>query len=332
VRGNLGELFLEDALESDSISSELADTLSELLNSHLVLVEVEAEESLVLDVRLLLDVERRGLRSIELLRDRLGGVEEVLEQVGRDGQVVTASKLSDLASVSERGAHNNGVVTELLVVVEDLLDRLDTGVLLLGVLLLGGGLEPVKDTANEGGDEVSTSLSGTNGLDEREHKGEVGVNAVVTLEDLSSLDTLPGGSNLDQDAVLGDALLAVKLDQVESLVDGGFGVERVTGVDLGRDLSGDDLENLLTELNEETVESIVNLLVDRATLLLGVVDGNIDQLSILLLLGGCEDERRVGGGILRLVLANGGKVARVGHNSSAGGLELVESRRHDEWY
>jgi hypothetical protein len=82
VRGNLGELFLEDALESDSISSELADTLSELLNSHLVLVEVEAEESLVLDVRLLLDVERRGLRSIELLRDRLGGVEEVLEQVG----------------------------------------------------------------------------------------------------------------------------------------------------------------------------------------------------------------------------------------------------------
>jgi hypothetical protein len=305
VRGNLGELFLEDALESDSISSELADTLSELLNSHLVLVEVEAEESLVFDVRLLLDVQRRGLRSIKLLGDRLRGVEEVLEQVRRDGQVVTASELGDLASVSERGAHDNGVVTELLVVVEDLLDRLDTGVLLLGVLLLGGGLEPVKDTANEGGDEVSTSLSGTNGLDEREHKGEVGVNAVVTLEDLSSLDTLPGGSNLDQDAVLGDALLAVKLDQVESLVDGGFGVERVTGVDLGRDLSGDDLENLLTELNEETVESIVNLLVDRATLLLGVVDGNIDQLSILLLLGGCEDERRVGGGILRLVLANG---------------------------
>jgi hypothetical protein len=129
----------------------------------------------------------------------------------RDGQVVTASKLGDLASVSERGTHNDSVVTKLLVVVEDLLDRLNTRVLLLGVLLLGGGLEPVEDTADEGGNEVSTGLSGTNGLDEREHEGKVGVDAVVTLEDLSSLNTLPSGGDLDQDAVLGDTLLAVKL-------------------------------------------------------------------------------------------------------------------------
>lgn len=95
------------------------------------------------------------------------------------------------------------------------------------------------------------------------------------------------------------------LDKVESLVDGSFGVERVTSVDLGGDLAGDDLENLLAELNEEAVEGIVNLLVDRATLLLSVVDGDIDQLGVLLLLGGSEDERRVGGSILRLVLANG---------------------------
>jgi hypothetical protein len=241
----------------------------------------------------------------------------------RDGQVVTASKLSDLASVSERGAHNNGVVTELLVVVEDLLDRLDTRVLLLGVLLLGGGLEPVKNTADEGGNKVSASLGGTNSLDEREHQGEIGVDTVVTLEDLSSLDTLPCGSDLDQDAVLGDALLAVELlivlvlspvccnaartylNKVESLVDGGFGIERVTSVDLCGDLTGDDLENLLAELNKETVEGIINLLVDRAALLLSIVDGDIDQLGVLLLLRSSEDERRVGGSILRLVLANG---------------------------
>lgn len=53
---DLGELLLEDALKGDSISSELADTLSELLNGHLVLVEVKAEESLIIDVGLLLDV------------------------------------------------------------------------------------------------------------------------------------------------------------------------------------------------------------------------------------------------------------------------------------
>jgi hypothetical protein len=92
---------------------------------------------------------------------------------------------------------------------------------------------------------------------------------------------------------------------VKGLVDGGLGIERVTGIDLSGDLAGNDLENLLAELNEEAVEGIVNLLVDRATLLLSVVDGDIDQLGVLGLLGGSEDEGGVGGSILRLVLANG---------------------------
>lgn len=92
---------------------------------------------------------------------------------------------------------------------------------------------------------------------------------------------------------------------MKSLVDGGLGVERVKGIDLSGDLAGNDLENLLAELNQEAVEGIINLLVDRAALLLSVVDGNIDQLGVLGLLGGSEDEGGVGGGILRLVLANG---------------------------
>jgi hypothetical protein len=95
------------------------------------------------------------------------------------------------------------------------------------------------------------------------------------------------------------------LNKVKGLVDGGLGIERVTGIDLSGDLAGNDLENLLAELNEEAVEGIVNLLVDRATLLLSVVDGDIDQLGVLGLLGGSEDEGGVGGSILRLVLANG---------------------------
>ena len=55
-----GELLLDDVLKGDGISGELADTLTQLLDGHLVLVEVEAEERFVVDVRLLLDVERRG--------------------------------------------------------------------------------------------------------------------------------------------------------------------------------------------------------------------------------------------------------------------------------
>lgn len=76
------QLLLEDVLEGDGIGGELADTLAQLLDGHLVLVEVESEEGLVADVGLLLDVEGRGLGSVELLGDGIVGVEELLEQVG----------------------------------------------------------------------------------------------------------------------------------------------------------------------------------------------------------------------------------------------------------
>lgn len=114
-----------------------------------------------------------------------------------DGQVVTASELGDLANVSERSTHDDGVVTVLLVVVEDGLDGLDTRVLLLGVVLLRRGLVPVEDTADEGGDQESTGLSGGDGLGEREHKSQVAVDAVVPLQDLGGLDTLPCRGNLN---------------------------------------------------------------------------------------------------------------------------------------
>jgi hypothetical protein len=75
----LRELALEGGLKRLGIGSKLADTLAQLLDSHLVLVEVEAEESLVVDVRLLLEVQRSGLGGVELLGDGLGGVDKLLE-------------------------------------------------------------------------------------------------------------------------------------------------------------------------------------------------------------------------------------------------------------
>lgn len=95
------------------------------------------------------------------------------------------------------------------------------------------------------------------------------------------------------------------VDDVKSLVDGLLGAEGETGIDLGGDLAGDDLEDLLAELDEQTVESVVDLGVDIAALALGVLDGVIDQLGVLGLLGGGEDEGGVGGSILRLVLGDG---------------------------
>lgn len=43
-------LLAQDVLERVGISSELGDTLTELLDCHLVLVEVEAEFALAVDV------------------------------------------------------------------------------------------------------------------------------------------------------------------------------------------------------------------------------------------------------------------------------------------
>lgn len=92
---------------------------------------------------------------------------------------------------------------------------------------------------------------------------------------------------------------------MEGLVDGGLGVKGQAGVDLGGDAAGNDLENLLAKLDEEAVEGVVDLLVNGAALFLAVGQSGVNQLGVLGLLGGGEDERRVGGGILGLVLVDG---------------------------
>ncbi len=93
---------------------------------------------------------------------------------------------------------------------------------------------------------------------------------------------------------------------MEGLLDRGLSIKGEGGVDLGRDLAGDDLEDLRAELDEEVVEGRVDLGVEiTSALLLGLGDGDIDQSGVLGLLGGGEDQGRVGGGILGLVLANG---------------------------
>lgn len=101
------------------------------------------------------------------------------------------------------------------------------------------------------------------------------------------------------------------LNDAEGLLDGDVLVEGETGVNLSGDLAGDDLQDLATELDEQVVEGDVDLLVDVLAVLLAVRDSLVDELGVLGLLGSGEDEGRVGGGILGLVLANGGEVTRV---------------------
>lgn len=101
------------------------------------------------------------------------------------------------------------------------------------------------------------------------------------------------------------------VNDVQGLVHGSFRVEGEAGVDLSRDLAGDDLENLLAELDEESVERGIDLLVKGLSVSLAIFYGSVDELGVLWLLGGGEDQGRVGSGILGLVLVDGSEVAGV---------------------
>jgi hypothetical protein len=143
---------------------------------------------------------------------------------------------------------------------------------------------------------------------------------------------------------------------VQSLINGGLGVERPASINLGGNLSGDNVENLRAELDEQVVEGGVDLSVNITALLLTLLNGSVDQAGIFGLLGSSEDEGGVGGSILGLVLVNGGKVTGVANDNlieriwlarasfeenaraafkggvayGASGLELFKRRRHCE--
>jgi hypothetical protein len=99
----------------------------------------------------------------------------------RNGEVVAAGKLSDLANIPERCAHDDGVVAILLVVVEDALHALDARVIGRRVLLLGRCLVPVENAADEWRNEEGASLSCGNRLDEREHERQVAIDSMLRL-------------------------------------------------------------------------------------------------------------------------------------------------------
>lgn len=205
------DLLLQQVLQRHRIRRKLRDTLAQLLRRHGILVQQEPEQRLVVEVRHLGDVQLGRVLAGQLLGHRRRRVVHFLQQVRRDGQVVASRQLSNLSRVTERRTHDDRLVAVLLVVVEDVLHRLHTGVLLSAVLLLVRRLVPVKDTAHERRDQECAGLSTRDGLHRREHQGQVAVDLVLVLQDVRRLDTFPGGGDLDQDTVPGDTLRLVEL-------------------------------------------------------------------------------------------------------------------------
>lgn len=77
-----GDLLAQDVLQGDGVRGKLGDTLTQLLHGHLLLVEVEAEQRLVVQVGALGDVQLGGRGRVQLLGDGLLGVVQLLQQSG----------------------------------------------------------------------------------------------------------------------------------------------------------------------------------------------------------------------------------------------------------
>jgi hypothetical protein len=76
------DLLLQQRLQSHRVRRELGDTLAQLIDSHGVFVELEAEERLVVEVAALGDVHSRSARRVELLGHGVGRVVQLLQEVG----------------------------------------------------------------------------------------------------------------------------------------------------------------------------------------------------------------------------------------------------------
>src|SRR5690606_7378702 len=106
------------------------------------------------------------------------------------------------ACVTERSAHDYGLVTMLFVVRVDVTDRNHARVGFLSIFSTWVlGLVPVQDTADEWGNQEYASFSAGTSLTETEQQCQVTVDA-FPFQNFTSLDTFPCGSQLDQYTVL----------------------------------------------------------------------------------------------------------------------------------
>lgn len=131
------------------------------------------------------------------------------------------------------------------------------------------------------------------------------MNVVIPLQLPGGLNSFPSGSDLDQHSVPVNSLSFVQGDDLLGLGDSGLLVIRQGSVDLGGNSTRDDLEDLLSKLDEQSVHGVGDLVIDGTSLLLGPFDGRVDELGVGRLVDGGEDEGGVGGSVLGLVDGDG---------------------------
>ena len=172
-------------------------------------------------------------------------------------------------------------------------------------------LIPVINTPNERGDEINPGLGAGPGLGEGKQQRQVAVDPLF-LQHLRGADPLPGGCQLDQDPRLINAHLLIQRHQMASLLDTFLAVEGEPGVHLGGDPSGNAFEDLRAKIDRQLIAGVSHLRFAAATLFFGPGDSVVDEAAIGRQAGGLQQQRGVGGGVFRMVVADGFDVSAVG--------------------
>jgi hypothetical protein len=105
-------------------------------------------------------------------------------------------------------------------------------------------------STNEWRDQSHTSLSTSNSLAEAKEKGEIAVNALIAFKLAGGLDAFPGRCDFNEHAFFLDSDGFVKCDEVSGLGLGCLLIKGKTGIDLSRDTTRNDLEDLFAEFDK----------------------------------------------------------------------------------
>ena len=168
-------------------------------------------------------------------------------------------------------------------------------------------LVPVVNAPHKRRNQLHTGMCARRRLAKGKQQRQIGVDAAL-LQLAGGLNAFPRGSDFDQHPIHMHALPLIQFNQTLGTRDGGHGVKAQAGIHLCRDATGNMLENLAAKTHQQMVHGVVQI--TRAHL----GHGLRQQRCIFGLLHRLQNQRWIGGGILRLVLRQLMKVACIGHH------------------
>ena len=150
-------------------------------------------------------------------------------------------------------------------------------------------------------------------LAEGKQQRQVGVDAPV-FQAPGRFNAFPGGGDLDQHAINVYALGLIQLNDAFTPGEGGVAVKAQARIHLGRDPAGHSCQNLAAKSHQQAIHDFIQCAAFE------FADHAGHQWLVVRLLHRLQDQRRIGGGILRFELRQLLEVARIGND----GGELLE--------